>query len=194
MSAANPTRPYSLRRSPTMHPQKRSLLWLNALGGAAVLGSYVWGLAQPEVAGGLWGGVPESLRPLYTANMFLAAAGYFLFAPYIFFRIAPDATRIAGRYGFGTFHLLFALVLVPSALWLPLTAWMLASPSAVLWWAIRLDLALVGLGSLGLAWALLALGPERPRGRVLALIGLVPFCLQTAVLDALVWPLFFPVS
>jgi hypothetical protein len=31
-----------------------------------------------------------------------------------------------------------------------------------------------------------------PRGRTLAVIGLLPFCLQTAVLDASVWPAFFP--
>jgi hypothetical protein len=58
--------------------KRRSLLALNVIGGTAVLASYVVGLgAVPGDA--LWGGVPESLRPLYTVNMFLAAAGYFLF-------------------------------------------------------------------------------------------------------------------
>lgn len=175
--------------------QRLSLLLLNALGGAAVLASYAWGaLARPESMGALWGGVPEAARGLYTVNMFLAAAGYFLFTPYILLRLDPARTRIAGRFGYRSFALLYALVLLPSALWLPLTVQMLAAPSTALWWAIRVDLGLVGLGSLGLLAALLALGADAPRGRALAVLGLLPFCLQTAVLDGLVWPLFFPLS
>lgn len=178
-----------------MHPQRRSLLWLNVLGGTAVLASYVLGLRSDALVGGaLWGGVPEALRPLYTVNMFLAAAGYFLFTPYVFFRLDPERTRIAGRFGFGLFHALYALVLLPSALWLPLTAHVIAHPTAVAWAVVRLDLALVAAGSLGLLAAVLALPADAPRGRALAVIGLLPFCLQTVLLDALVWPAFFPVA
>jgi hypothetical protein len=172
--------------------ERLGLLALNVFGGAAVLASYAWGaLARPEAMGALWGGVPEAVRGLYTAQMFLAAAGYFLFTPYILLRLDPARTRIAGRFGYRSFTLLYALVLLPSAAWLPLTVQMLASPSAALWGAIRVDLALVGLGSLGLLAALLALGAGAPRGRALAVLGLLPFCLQTAVLDGLVWPHFF---
>ena len=41
--------------------------------------------------------------------------------------------------------------------------------------------------------ALLALRApsSAPRGRALAVCGALPFTLQTAVLDALVWPAFF---
>ena len=176
-----------------MHPRVLSLIALNVLGGMAVLGSYVSGLGESGVGDALWGGVPESLRPLYTVNMFAAAAGYFLFASYILFRLPPDATRIAGRFDYRLFHLLFALVLLPSALWLPLTEEMVRAPSGLLWVLIRIDLALVGIGALGLLAALLSLSDAVPRGRTLAVIGLLPFCLQTAVLDALVWPVFYPV-
>ena len=42
-----------------MNPHKRSLLWITAAGGAAVLGSYAWFLlAHPELGGQFWGGVP----------------------------------------------------------------------------------------------------------------------------------------
>jgi hypothetical protein len=157
-----------------------------------VLASYVLGLGSGFISGdALWGGVPESLRPLYTINMFLAAAGYFLFAPYILFRLPPATTRIGGRFGFGLFHVLFGLVLLPSALWLPLTALVLEHPGALTWALVRIDLALVALGSLGLLAALLTLPSGAPRGRTLAVIGLLPFCLQTVALDALVWPAFF---
>jgi len=185
--ATNATRDRNERR------RTRTLLWVNALGGTAVLASYAWGmLARPEAMGALWGGVPEALRPVYTINMLLAAAGYFLFAPYIAFRLPPGSTRIGGRFGYGLFTLAFALVLVPSALWLPLTARLVDAPDVLLWWAIRLDLALVGVGALGLLAALVSLGPDAPRGRRLAILGLIPFCLQTVVLDGLVWPAYFP--
>ncbi len=177
-----------------MHPQKRIMAWLNVLGGTAVLGSYVHGIAtNPETSGEVWGGVPEAIRPLYTVCMFLAAAGYFAFTSFIFFRLDPDRTRIGGRFGFGLFNVLYAAILVPSPLWMPLTFAMLEAPSAALWWAVRIDLAVVGLGSLGLVAALLAVQPRSPAlAHRLAVIGSLPFFFQTAVLDALVWPAFFP--
>jgi hypothetical protein len=174
-------------------PARRSLLALNLVGGAAVLASYALGLrALPGDL--LWGGVPAGMRPLYSANMLLAAAGYFLFTPYVLFRLDPETTRVAGRFGYRAFHLLYALVLLPSALWLPLTAHALAQPGPAAWAAVRIALALVALGSLGLLAALLALPAGAPRGRHLAVAGLVPFCLQTAVLDALVWPALLPAA
>jgi hypothetical protein len=176
-----------------MSRQVRSLIALNVIGGIAVLVSYAIGLGSESSAGNaLWGGVPEGLRLFYTVNMFLAAAGYFLFTPYILFRLRPETTRIAGRFGYGLFHILYALVLFPSAIWLQLTEVMIAQPSGWMWAVVRVDLAFVGLGALGLLVSLLTLDSPVPRGRTLAVIGLLPFCLQTAVLDASVWPAFFP--
>lgn len=170
-----------------------SLLAVNVLGGLAVLGSYAWGLADPAVRGGLWGGVPESLRPVYTVNMFLAAGGYFLFSPYVFFRLDPERTRLAGGWGYGAFVALYGLLLVTAALWLPLTAAYLSAPGVGLWAAIRGVLLLTGLASLGLGAAIATARPVGSvLGRRLALVGIVPFAFQTAVLDALVWPAYFP--
>jgi hypothetical protein len=176
-----------------MHPAQRSLLWLNLLGGIAVLGSYAWGLAaNPLTRGQLWGDVPGSLRPLYTASMLLAAVGYFAFSFFVFFRLDPRRDRV-GPFGFGAFHALYALILVPSALWLPLTFSMLEAPSAPLWLAIRGVLALVAAGSLGLVAALALAGPaQSPGARAIALAGALAFSFQTALLDALVWPAYFP--
>jgi hypothetical protein len=176
-----------------MHPARKSLLLLNVLGGIAVLGSYVWGIASnPETRGSVWGGVPESLKPLYTASMLTAALGYFLYSHFVFFRLDPDKTRLLGDRGFGTFHLLYALVLIPSALWMPLTFEMLAAPNGALWLAIRVVLALVGIGSLGLIAAIATAGPLRaPVARGVALVGAVAFAIQTALLDAIVWPAYW---
>jgi hypothetical protein len=172
------------------HPTIASLALLNALGGIAVLASYVWGLGQPAVAGGLWGGVPEGLRPLYTGSMFGAAAGYFPFTHYLLMRLDPEGTRLGGS-GYGLLFLFYGLILIPSALWLPLTAEMLAAPSDGLWWTIRTVLFGVAAGSLGILWAVVMAVPRR-RGRTLAIVGALAFCLQTVALDALVWPWFFP--
>jgi len=177
-----------------MHAQRKNLLWINLIGGTAVLGSYVLGIAGHESPGDVWGGVPESLKPLYTVNMFLAAAGYFLFTYFVFFRVDPERARVAGRFRFGLFNALYALILIPSALWMPLTFAMLDAPSAGLWVTIRLVLAAVGIGSLGLAAAVLAVdAPGSNWPRRLAFVGTLAFSFQTAVLDALVWPAYFPV-
>jgi len=177
-----------------MRAGRGTLLGLNLLGGGAVLASYAHGLStHTETRALLWGGVPETLRPLYTASMLLAAAGYFAFGFTVFFRLEPARTRVIGRLGFGAFHALYALVLIPSALWLPLTFAMLEAPSGALWAAIRTVLALVGLGSLGLVAAIASARPAPARvARGVALAGALAFSFQTAVLDALVWPTYFP--
>ena len=178
-----------------MHPQRRSMIGINVLGGSAVLGSYAYGLASnPLTRGDVWGGVPETLRPLYTITMLMAAAGYFAFSYFVFFKVDPDESRIGNRLGIGAFNACYALILIPSALWMPLTFEMLESPGTALWWAIRLALGVVGVGSLGLLAAIIAVRPvSAPRARGLALFGSAAFCFQTAVMDALVWPAFFPV-
>jgi hypothetical protein len=165
---------------------------INIVGGAAVLGSYAYCLmAYPAQAGDFWGGVPDGLRSVYTATMCLAAAGYFAFTYFLMYRMNPT-TSDGGRFGFGTFNALYALILLPSALWMPLTFAMLQSPSDGLWWAIRLTLAAVGIGSLGLLAGLVAVRPYSPSvAHKLAVAGSLAFCFQTAILDALVWPVYF---
>ena len=75
---------------------------------------------------------------------------------------------------------------------MPLTFRMIEQPDGILWLGIRLVLATVGLGSLGMIAALLRL---TPRGGTVfhwaAVIGSIAFAIQTALLDALVWPAFF---
>lgn len=177
-----------------LHPQQRALLALNVVGGIAVLGSYWAGFASnPQSVGALWGGVPEWLRPAYTVSMFSAAAGYFPFTLLLLFGLDPDKVRVAGHFGFGTFLLLTALILVPSALWMPLTFRVIDAWDPALWIAIRVVLATVGLASLGLLASLVLLAPVASRAlHVAAIVGAVAFCVQTALLDATVWTAYFP--
>lgn len=168
-----------------------TLVAVNVIGGLLVLGSYVFGfVARPDAMGALWGGVPETLRPLYTANMFLAAGGYFLFTHYFVFRLSADTT-VAGVAATRLVTALYLLVLIPSALWLPVTVAIVDQPSVWLWLLIRLDLALVGVASLGLLVSAVIARP-RARGRTAAIVGTIPFSVQTALLDATIWPIYFP--
>ena len=176
-----------------MDTRVRMLIALNVFGGSLVLASYALGLGG-AAGEALWGGVPNGIRPIYTVNMFLAAAGYFCFTPYILFKLDPKTTRVARGMGYGGFLLFYGLVLIPSALWLPLTASMAEQPGLFTWVLVRFDLALVALGTLGLLVSLIGLDAGAPKGRRLAIAGLIPFSLQTVVLDALVWPAFFPFS
>jgi hypothetical protein len=168
-------------------------LIINMLGGAAVLLSYYFGLkAQPSGAGALWGNVPANIRPAYTVSMLLSALGYFLFLYYILFRAEPGDILIAGRYGFGLLNVIFAVILIPSALWMPLTNVYIAHPGPGLWLSIRLVLALVAIGAVALVWAIYATrGPSPGLALWLAVVGSAYFAFHVTVLDAVLWPALY---
>ncbi|MDJ0787900.1 MAG: hypothetical protein QNK05_13905 [Myxococcota bacterium] len=172
--------------------ERRALIALNVLGGLSVLGSYVLAFAlSPEIRSGLWGGVPEGLRPLYTVNMFAAAAGYF---PFTFALVlSPGPGPVLTRAGIRSWVVAacYAAVLMPSALWLPLTALHQMDPGPFLWVAIRAVLFAVAIGASGLVWLCLRLAREQGGASWLAFGGTLPFWLQTAILDALVWPAYY---
>lgn len=172
------------------------MVWIVLLGGAAVLVSYAYSLfLAPATQASLWGGMPARLLPVYVPSMALAMAGFFAFTYFLLFPANPDRVRVASRFGYGLFHGLYLMILIPSALWLPLTSAMVQQPSGTLWLLIRLVLALVGLASAGLLLALLGLRPRQPaRVYWLAVAGSAAFSFQTAVLDLFVWTAFFPVG
>ena len=176
-----------------MQTRKVLFVFINLLGGTAVLGSYVYGsLKLPGAAEILWGGVPQAFRPAYTAGMFLAATGYFAFTYFILFRLNPKDTRVYGKFGYGLFNTLYTAILIPSALWLPLTFSAVELSSIGLLWIVRINLAVVGLASLGLYFTLLHVEPRRPLWAYrIALVGCVFFCIQTAILDAIIWTALF---
>jgi hypothetical protein len=176
-------------------PNQKTLGWIILWGGLAVVGSYAFaGLAYPSSLPTLWGNVPSSLLPIYTANMFLGAAGFFAYSFFVLYRLDPSETKIFNRAGYSLFYWIYLGILIPSALWTPLALQMLEEPSTALWLLIRVVLAITGLSSLALFAALITLKPRQSGWAYgLAVAGSVFFCFQTAVLDALVWPAFFPV-
>jgi hypothetical protein len=166
-------------------PDKIAFLVVNVVGGTAVLASYALWLANPSNDGAaLWGSIGGPARALYTGSMLAAAAGYFAFAGYL---LANDVEGLPWSW----LLTLFALILFPSALWMPLAFEYLDAPGPMLWWAMRFTLTVVGIGSLLLVLALVRLEP-RGTAHILAVTGAAAFTFQTLVLDALVWPLYFP--
>ena len=171
---------------------RTSLIAVNVLGGMAVLASYSLMFEREDASAILWGGVPEHLRALYSTNMWLAALGYFPFTGLLVFGADPARVRFYRGSGFGLLLVLYAAVMIGSAAWMPLTfAW--ADSGAFPFWLIRLDLAVVGIASLGLLGCVATVSP-RPVTWIhfLAFFGCVAFCFQTAVLDAAIWPAYYP--
>ncbi len=176
-----------------MAAQQIILLVINIIGGITVIGSYIFGLnAQSGGANVLWGGVPENIRPVYGISMIISALGYFAFIYFILFRLVPDDVLIANRFGFSLFYVIFLVILIPSALWMPLTNVYVGNAGTGIWVGVRTVLALVGLASIALVWALLSL-ETRGSGIAywLAVAGSGYFAFHTAILDAIIWAALF---
>ena len=175
-----------------MNGPRRSLLLLIGIGGTAVLGSYVLAfVGTPELRTGLWGGLPESLKGAYTVNMFLAAFGFFPATLLLGFKTPLGEFQAQTGLSWEVMLGAYAAILMPSALWLPLTALYIEDPTPVLWLAIRVVLFAVGLGASTLAWMLIRRASQGPTLAWGAVATFFPFWLQTMVLDAIVWPWFY---
>ncbi|MFC1789644.1 hypothetical protein ACFLYY_01560 [Patescibacteria group bacterium] len=162
-------------------------LIINIIGGIAVIGSYIWGLkAGSGGADTLWGDTPAGVRTIYTISMFLSALGYFAFIYFILFKLNPAS------FNFNIFYIIFLGILGASAFWMPLTNLFLANPGTLLWVGIRLVLAIVGISSIALAWVLISLHmKEIGLAYWLAVVGSAYFAFHTAILDMILWPIFF---
>jgi hypothetical protein len=173
--------------------RRRALLLLIGMGGSTVLASYVLAFVlAPEIRTGLWGGIPEGgMRDFYTVNMLIAAASFFPMTWALGFATPYDELKSRTGIGFNGMLGAYAAILMASALWLPLTALYLGKPMGVLWWAIRIDLFIVGLGASVLFYMLIRRALGGPARIWIAVVLFFFFWLQTAVLDALIWPYFF---
>jgi hypothetical protein len=176
-----------------MATQQIILLVINIIGGVAVIGSYIFGInAQTGGTNALWGGIPDNIRLVYGVSMVLSALGYFAFLYFILFRLVPGEVLIAERFGFSLFYAIFLVILIPSALWMPLANVHVGSPSTGVLIGVRTVLALVGLASIALVWALLSLQTRLPGVPYwLAVVGSGYFAFHTAVLDGIVWSILF---
>lgn len=172
-----------------MNDSQKLFLAISIIGGIAVIISYIWGFKSGISLDNFWGGVPENLRSLYTVSMLISAAGFFVFFLYILSNLGGQNTFVpANIFGDKAFHILFALILVFSTVWMPLVAVMISNPTTLVWIGIRAGLAIVGLASLGVLVLLLSLNP-RPSDAfyISAIIGISWFTIHTGILDAIIW-------
>jgi len=156
----------------------RKTLWLiNIIGGISVLGSYAWGLTTQPDPMRLWGQISPSVQGPYSACMPFAALGYLIVLAYT--HIRPHRRMIMAM----TVMLLF------STIWMPLCfavldhGWHTAGVQGVL--------AATAVASL-MMLVHAATDPVRDRLRIAACVGATAFCVQTVLLDAIIWPRFFP--
>jgi hypothetical protein len=153
---------------------RRVFLALQLSLGPAVLASYAWGFAHwPETVRAMWGGVPEGARAAYELWMFVAAAGY----------LALSGAFLRSSARWPARNRAYAATLAGSVLWMPLTKLCLEGSLAFAW--VAFDLWIVAAGSLALLWEARALRSA------IALAGAAAFCVQTVLLDAVVWPLLW---
>jgi hypothetical protein len=159
------------------------------IGGPLVLLSYTLVLvASPEMRTGLWGGVPEHLRGLYTYSMFAAAAGFFPFT-YSFLTTRNGDSLVADHK---RLTIAYALVLFPSAAWLPLVMVYLDNSTSIMWALVRLDLFAVAAGALMILGHAVSVARAVPSPLTwLGVLGAIAFAWQTVGLDALAWPATF---
>jgi hypothetical protein len=176
-----------------MQKQEKLLLAIILIGGVAVLGSYAWGiLAIQNATQILWGDVPAIIRSFSTLGMFMGALGFFAYSFFILFKLNPDDTVIYSRFGYEIIKFLYIAILIPSALWLPLTFLAVQKNNSAVLWLARFDLIVVAVASILLLLALLYTQPRRPAWAYrLALLGSIFFCIQTVMLDAILWGYFF---
>jgi hypothetical protein len=163
------------------------IIIINLIGGMAVIGSYVIGLkGKKNGANILWGGTSANVKSVYTTSMILSALGYFAFISFTLFKLNLSAVNLGLLYG------AFLGILVASTFWMPLTSMYVKNPAIKLWVGIRLALAIVGIASILLAVVLVSLHTkEAGLAYWLAVAGSVYFAFHTAVLDMLLWPIFF---
>ena len=156
----------------------RKVLWLvNGVGGPCVLGSYAWGFTTQADPMRLWGSISPSVQGPYSACMPLAAVGYLVLLAHAHRR--PRAQTVGAM----------AVLLLCSTAWMPL-CFAYLDHGWPLWtvWGSLAGTALASIALLADAFR----SAERDRLRLAACLGAIPFCVQTVLLDALVWPVFFP--
>jgi len=156
----------------------RKTLWLiNIIGGIGVLGSYAWGIGTQADPARLWGQISESVQGPYSACMPFAALGYLVLLAYTHVRPHPRMVTA------------MTVMLVFSTIWMPLCFAVLDHGWPV--GSVQIVLAATAAASLTMLWHVIT-DPVRDRLRIAACVGAAAFCLQTVLLDAIIWPRFFP--
>lgn len=167
--------------------------------GPLVLASYVYGISHADKPQDLWGGIPLSWQTYIVPFMFIAAAGFLIYWWIVFFQFDQDTfSSLHWPWGYsdgnGAIRLLlaYALVLIPSALWLESTLFHLSNNYS---WTPVLVIGILMMVAIGnIMLGLLAYGAYQDgvNGSGLMMIGAVMLGVQCIVNDCIIWSLKFP--
>ena len=167
--------------------------------GPLVLASYVYGISHADKPQDLWGGIPLSWQAYIVSFMFIAAAGFLIYWWIVFFQFDQDTfSSLHWPWGYsdgnGAIRLLlaYALVLIPSALWLESTLFHLSNNYS---WTPVLVIGILMMVAIGnIMLGLLAYGAYQDgvNGSGLMMIGAVMLGIQCIVNDCIIWSLKFP--
>ena len=168
--------------------------------GPLVLVSYVYGVSKMLDPNALWGGIPESWRPLNVTCMFVAAAGFLIM--WWFFLYRWDAAAVetiqwpwaeGTEGGHGRILLGFLMVVIPSMFWLEATSFHIRTDYS---WTMWLTIGILVLASIGnillglLAWD--AYQNDIASGAIWPVVGAVMLSIQIIINDAILWSIKFP--
>lgn len=161
---------------------KTAFAAVQVVGGSAVLGSYAWGIAQhPDTAHLLWGAVPEEWQGPYSACMPPAAVGYLVATWTCWRRLADRELR--------RLTIAYAVFLAASTAWMPLCFIFLDGGPAFTLLAVRAALLATAASAIAIGAQIATTRPVLP---AVTPVGWAFLCWQCVVLDAMVWPWFFP--
>ena len=182
-----------------MEITRQSVLIFTFVFGPLVLVSYVYGVSHAEKPQDLWGGIPLSWQTYIVPFMFIAAAGFLIYWWIVFFQFDQDTfSSLHWPWGYsdgnGAIRLLlaYALVLIPSALWLESTLFHLSNNYS---WTPVLVIGILMMVAIGnIMLGLLAYGAYQDgvNGSGLMMIGAVMLGIQCIVNDCILWSLKFP--
>ena len=167
--------------------------------GTLVLVSYVYGLSHASDKDALWGGIPWSQAQFIVPFMFLAAFGFLMYWWIILYQndeYALESLRWpwgeSDGGGGARLLLAFALLVIPSALWLEATIFHIENEYS---WTPFLVIGVLLLACVGnIMMGLLAYSAyvdEMPGGRKM-LIGSILLGIQCIIFDGIYWNLKFP--
>ena len=182
-----------------MEVTRQFVLTFTFVFGPLVLASYAYGLSHAERPADLWGGVPPSWQTYVVPFMFVAAIGFLIYWYIVFFQI-DAATLVSLRWPWGSSDgdgatrllLSYALILIPSALWLESTIFHLDNNYS---WTPILAIGMLFLTSVGnIMLGLLAYGAYQDgvEGSGLMMMGAIMLAIQCILNDFLIWTYKFP--
>ena len=173
--------------------QKITLILINIIFGSLVLLSYYKGLnKEPELSLKLWGGVPKILQPYIVASMFISALGYFFFTINFLINTDPQHIKFLGKFNFWYLHIIYLMILIPSAMWIDLTFTYMKTDNTIDWYYVISTLYCVAIFSIILLLFTVDTYVNNSSWLyMVSVFGVSIFTFHTLFLDGLIWTVFF---